>query len=322
MKKTNFDLLLHRYLNGQLPENERIKLEAWLEVVKTKYHEELELTKEDEDRLFEKIISAVNTVEDVVAFRPEKSGQKFFAVRWFQVAAAAVLFVSLAYVLVQIPPFRSETGYVTVTSSQKHLLNDGTIVWLEKGSELRYEKADGKLTRYVQLIGSALFEVAKDPTNPFIIKCGDIGVKVLGTSFRLRTHGENVELKVLTGRVKVSSITDKNGAEVSAHESVTYTLSGKLDRRNMDETEEKALIAETEYDMSFENSSMDHVVDRLEQKFDVNVEVVNSQALKCHITADFTDHSLDETLLMLSELIDITYSIENKIVTLSGSGCN
>src|SRR5688572_16905154 len=197
MKKTNFDLLLHRYLNGQLPENERIKLEAWLEVVKTKYHEELELSKDDEDRLFEKITSALDTVDDVVSFRPEKPAlQNLLSKRWFQVAAAVILLASLTYALVNIVPVQSRKEYVTVASgNDKHILNDGTIVWLEKGSELRYEKEEGLTTRHVELRGGALFEVAKDAAHPFTIACDGINIKVLGTSFSLRTNEKQIELK-------------------------------------------------------------------------------------------------------------------------------
>ena len=322
MKKTNFDLLLHRYLSGQLPENERKKMEAWLEVVKTKYQQELELTKDDEDRLFEKITSSVDTIADVVAFRPERPPvKKLFTSRWFQLAAAAVVLLGLTYGLMNILPVGTKTEYVTLASGEKHILNDGTIVWLEKGSELRYERAEGAVTRNVNLKGGALFEVAKDPANPFTITCGDFNVRVLGTSFRLKTLADNIELKVLTGRVNLSTIKDKDGADISAHESVTYTLSGKLVRHNMDKTEEKTLIAETQYDMAFENATMDLVVARLEKKFDITAKVENSDMLKCHITADFTDHSLGETLLMLSELIDITYKIGANSVTLAGSGC-
>ena len=89
----------------------------------------------------------------------------------------------------------------------------------------------------------------------------------------------------------------------------------------MEDAEEKTLIAETEYDMSFENSTMEEVIARLEKKFNIKSVIKDKRMLGCHITADFTDHSLDDTLLMLSELIDITYQVGDKSVTLSGSGC-
>ncbi len=83
-----------------------------------------------------------------------------------------------------------------------------------------------------------------------------------------------------------------------------------------------AITAATEYDMQFNDATMDQVAARIAKKFDVDLTVENQQVYRCHLTADFTDNSLDVTLQMLSELLDVTYQINKNVVTISGSGCN
>jgi hypothetical protein len=51
------------------------------------------------------------------------------------------------------------------------------------------------------------------------------------------------------------------------------------------------------------------------------VKVANPQLNKCRITADFTDQSLEKTLAMISELLDIEYTINGSTVAITGNGC-
>jgi hypothetical protein len=66
---------------------------------------------------------------------------------------------------------------------------------------------------------------------------------------------------------------------------------------------------------------MDEVVNRLESKFNVSVKLSDKRIRNCKITMDFTDQSLEKSLQLISEVLDVTYSIQDKTVTLTGKGC-
>lgn len=324
MEKTNFDRLLNRYLHGQLPEPERIKFEAWLDVMKTEKNTELDISKEDEEKLFQKITSNLDNIDEVIAFRPQRGKlRKLFTNNWLRVAASLLIVLSASYTIwyfVNVKPAAQET--IAANGIEKIILNDGTIVWLHKGSKLIYYQKTEEGIRHAELVGEALFEVAKDPNNPFAIACGDITVRVLGTSFSLKTDNESIELRVLTGKVNLSSTTDKTGVDVQPNEQAIYTANGGIEKITMDEAAKSAITAHTEYIMLFKNTTMDKVFQRIEKKFDVQLKIDNKQLTKCRVTADFTDRSLENTLQMLSEIMDLDYKINGNSVTVSGKGCD
>src|SRR5690606_35527587 len=127
MEKSEFDRLLERYLNDDVTEQEREKIEAWLEISKTKG--DIELSREAEDRLFRKITGNLDNLDELVASaRPRK---RVDVSQWILRIAAVVLLVAVvAYGLRYLRhEYRTEESVVT-TRVDKLILNDGSLVWL------------------------------------------------------------------------------------------------------------------------------------------------------------------------------------------------
>lgn len=83
-------------------------------------------------------------------------------------------------------------------------LADGTKVWLNAASELSYPSSFDTVQRIVELNGEAYFEVAKSGI-PFIVKTGDMDIRVLGTAFNVMAYAEEptVQVTLEEGRVRV-----------------------------------------------------------------------------------------------------------------------
>ena len=93
-------------------------------------------------------------------------------------------------------PAASDVEWCEFAVAQGHTdsltLPDNSRVWLNAGSHLIYPRSfDGRI-RKVFLSGEAYFDVAKDAGHPFIIKAGDVQVRVLGTQFNVTSY-ENME---------------------------------------------------------------------------------------------------------------------------------
>ena len=84
-------------------------------------------------------------------------------------------------------------------------LPDGTAVWLNAASSIKFPTAFNGKTREVEITGEAYFEVSHQPTRPFIVHYGDMQVKVLGTHFDVNTYKDNgaVKTTLLEGSVSV-----------------------------------------------------------------------------------------------------------------------
>jgi ferric-dicitrate binding protein FerR (iron transport regulator) len=123
--------------------------------------------------------------------------------------------------------------YNTITTPRggqyQVILDDGTKVWLNAASSLRFPQAFTGKQREVELTGEAYFEVAKNKAKPFMVQTNGTQVQVLGTHFNVNAYGDNngVTTTLLEGSVRMASgkstvmltpgqqgITGKNGAPI------------------------------------------------------------------------------------------------------------
>jgi ferric-dicitrate binding protein FerR (iron transport regulator) len=111
-------------------------------------------------------------------------------------AAAANGLAAVTYNMLMTPP----GGQYEVT------LSDGTKVWLNAMSVLRYPTVFSGLTRTVELSGEAYFEVAKDKDHSFVVTTAQSQVRVLGTSFNINSYGDEPGMitTLLDGAVELS----------------------------------------------------------------------------------------------------------------------
>lgn len=103
-------------------------------------------------------------------------------------------------------------GYNTITvprgGEYRLVLADGSVVWLNSDSELKFPAVFSEAQRKVVLKGEAYFDVAKNPSHPFIVQVADMEVKVLGTQFNVNAYREDgvFQTTLVCGRVRVSHI--------------------------------------------------------------------------------------------------------------------
>jgi len=300
MEKSDFDRLMERYLTGQVTDAERDKIEAWLDAEKFAGTGDRILTATDEDRLFRAL-----TQRTVGRLAPRGVVWAWRMTAAFAALAACVV----AYV-----------WWPSTAATHKTILRDGTLVWARGASQLTDFRQEHQ-GRRASFQGEALFEVAKDAAHPFEVHCGPVRLRVMGTSFNLKTRADGVTLTVLTGTVNLSSTGDTTGVDVRADEAVMYNSGGRFEKQAVTTDMRNAMIQHTDYPMQFADATVDEVTGRLEKKFDVTVHVEDPMVRACRVTADFTDHSLSVTLQMIAEMLDLTVSQQGHVVTLRGAGC-
>ncbi|NVK54160.1 MAG: FecR domain-containing protein [Alteromonadaceae bacterium] len=187
--------------SGDLSAEEQRTLNAWTK--KSRLHfETLTQMAESIDSLKETANRQAGSVEQHAPVAPGNLWHNWVV----KVAAifAFVVIVPLVYYMNTMVEFKSTNGeYVTQVGGQKTLtLVDGSVVTLNTDSRLIVEYQDGK--RLLRLLnGEANFDVAPDENHPFIVRAGKGDVQALGTSFAVRLKGEEVDVLVSHGTVRV-----------------------------------------------------------------------------------------------------------------------
>lgn len=126
-----------------------------------------------------------------------------------KIAASVILIIGLSFSAFQIFNSKKYVEFATLNEIKEHKLPDGTIVTLNKNSNLKYPESFTGDIREIDFNGEAFFKVARNPDKPFIINTNGAEVKVLGTSFNLiSNNNENVVLTVTTGKVQLAKKSD------------------------------------------------------------------------------------------------------------------
>jgi ferric-dicitrate binding protein FerR (iron transport regulator) len=308
---------LKRYEEGEVTAEERAQVDRWLD---SRGSREGVFAEADRKFMEQALLSRIK----------DATGQRegFLAGGWWKIAASMLMVLAAGYGVwryVAPAPVAGQLAISSVTAGgaiEKLLLSDGTLVWLKPGGKLIYPAQFDGDTRQVTLEGEALFEVQKDPAHPFVIRCGDIVTRVLGTSFNIRSTAERTEVFVLTGKVSVTLERTQENVQLLPSERAVYAHdTRKLEKIEPQPGQQAEVYTQgTEYAMSLENITMREVADRIAHKFDVDV-TLSGPIADCLITADLTDQSLENTLDILTETRRATYTLDAGKVVLTGTGC-
>lgn len=199
--------------------------------------------------------------------------------------------------------------------SRNVVLPDGTRVVLNVDSELKYSKIFTDSIREVFLTGEAYFEVTRDTTRPFIVHAGGMNVKVLGTSFNVRSYLADSD----TRTTLVDGVVEVSGADISPVklEPLQAALLDREDRQlEVKNVSKEEAISWKEGKLVFRETALEEVLEDLERKYDVQFDV-RSEALYDYLyTGTFDNLAIEEVLQVLKISSPIEYKKEEDKITL------
>ncbi len=158
------------------------------------------------------------------------------------------------------------------------VLPDGTKVWLNAASSLKYPTTFTGSERRVELTGEAYFEVAKNAARPFFVTASGQTVEVLGTHFNINSYFDEKAIKttLLEGSIKVSD--GKNKAVIKpGQQSIIQFINNSIIIRDAD-TEEA--IAWKNGKFLFNYTDLQTIMRQLSRWYDVDVEYQGTIAPK------------------------------------------
>ncbi|WP_455509745.1 FecR family protein [Butyricimonas paravirosa] len=158
-------------------------------------------------------------------------------------------------------------------------LSDGTKVWLNAMSELRYPVAFGGDLREVELRGEAYFEVAENKNKPFIVRTDEFNVRVLGTSFNISAYADSpLALTTLcSGQVRLTDCMNPENEQdlLPGEQLLFHRESRKMEIRNVDTN---VFVSWREGFFQFDNHTVEEVFMILQRWYNVQIFYANTEA--------------------------------------------
>ena len=236
------------------------------------------------------------------------SARSLFGNAWFKAAASLLLLISFSvafYYVGRKTAVQPEemAWFETVTpygAQSKVVLPDKSVVWINAGSSLKYNKSFNKINREVYLEGEAYFEVSHDSLKPFIVKSDALDVKVLGTRFNVKAYenDQTVDVCLISGKVDVHfneeasalpNVIMKPNQLVSYHRS-----SSTMDLKETKASDASAWIGGK---LKFSELSFADISKQLERRFNVKIILKSNSLRKEIFTGSFDNtYSLNEIL--------------------------
>jgi transmembrane sensor len=315
--------------NGETPEGKMMQWKIWQNLP-----EEDEKLKLLTDPVLDKLHHKLNLVNSGSSV----SIRKNFTIRLINIItkiAAALLLPVLGFVLYMNQKYynnRNELSaannayneiYSSVDAITKVTLPDGTKVWLNHSSVLKYPSVFDAGSRSVELSGEGFFEVVLNPDVPFVVKADEISVIARGTTFNILAYpGENkIETLLLHGKVELKRRSADNTladlSEMKPSEMIIYNTSSKeiVTREITDER----YYSWKDGKLIFKKERMEDVEVKLERWFNVDIHINDRRIFDLTLNATFRNETLAEVLEMISLAIPVNYSVSARRMLDDGS---
>ena len=187
------------------------------------------------------------------------------------------------------------------------VLSDGTRVWLDAASSIRFPGFFGARERRVEITGQAYFEVAKDAARPFIVQVGKASIEVLGTGFNVMAYPEENTLQTTLVEGSVRFCTDKDSVLLDPGQQSLLLSNGGI--KLVKDADLDLAVAWKNGVTAFHKASITTIMRQVQRWYDVQVTYEGKISERTFTGEIPRDANLSE-LLKLFEISKIHFSID------------
>ncbi|MEO6733451.1 MAG: FecR domain-containing protein [Ferruginibacter sp.] len=285
-------IIVAKKLRGEATLQELQELQCWLDaaIANRQEYNKMELLWAEARNIFSETDFDTNAAWNKVNAAienagPEKAAKNAPLIAIYSVLAKRIT-VAAASVLLLIGGLYFYTGNTAprkmIAAAKENLvviLPDNSNVFLRKGSSISFPVNFDKDMRSVELSGEAYFEVRRNELQPFIISTANSNVKVLGTSFLVRSKEDRDEIVVVTGKVNVAD-KEKEANQVMLAAGQKAVFLNKVFHQSL--VKDSNFISWKNGLLIFKNNSLAKVLDDLSNYYDipVNISPVNKAEIE------------------------------------------
>lgn len=180
-------------------------------------------------------------------------------------------------------------------------LPDGTTIKLNCYSRLVYPEKFSGQTREIFLDGEAYFDVAHDKKHPFIVRAGELNIRVLGTKFTVNAYPQNPQIvaTLLEGSIKVSD--KEQQMQMTPNQQLLYSVNdGSMRITELEDA--KRAMRWTENVWVISNTPLLDICLRLERQFNVKFIIMNDDLKNKLFTGEFYASDSLESILKTMQI--------------------
>lgn len=330
MNQETIDELLIAYLSGNSSEENTRLAEEWINSSESNHalfeeYKKIWISADnmqdhftpDIEKAWAKIARAVKLGEQETKILKMGKPASFYIRR---IAASVILIAGLGFLITFMTRNKGTVEYASGSEPKMITLPDSSKIWLNKDSKLILAADFNTNDRELDLDGEAFFDVAKDPSRPFIIHSGTSYTKVLGTSFNVnaRHPEEQVIVSVHTGRVEFGIENKANVVLLPGEEGIANTVAKSV---SMQPIANNNHLSWKTRELSFDDELLSSVFAQLEAMYNIRIEA-DSGLSYCHYTGSFSNVNLDQCLKVLSLSNSFEYTAKGSRVIIKGEGCH
>ena len=188
-------------------------------------------------------------------------------------------------------------------------LADGTRVWLNAESRLRYPVAFMGKERKVEMEGEVYFEVAKNREKPFIVTVNGVDIRVLGTSFNVSAYQEEVVTTLVEGKVQL-----KRGDEqvvLSPNQQAIWSD----DKFKVKQVDARNYVLWKEGIFYFEDVDLERILDDMARWYNVNIFYMNPTLKKMKFSVEIKRYEdINEILRRIEQTKRVKFEIKDRTI--------
>ena len=195
---------------------------------------------------------------------------------------------------------------IPIRATYEVILSDGTKVWVNAESKIKYLANFSKNERRVILEGQAYFDVAKEKNRPFIVESNGVSVQAVGTEFDVSSYSKDLNVKLIEGKVKVSA---KEG-EINLNAGEEVAITNQMMKVGPILNMEEALAWKNGY-FYFDNKNLIQILDEVKRWYGVNINYKKKINQTRYFGSISKHTSLAEVCNVLKDLTNYNFRIEN-----------
>jgi len=204
----------------------------------------------------------------------------------------------------------------SIDAISKVTLPDGSIVWLNHNSSLRYPAVFNGKNRIVELIGEGYFEVVHNSKIPFIVNAKGIQIKAIGTTFNIMAYPDEdrVETSLINGLVELQR-TETNGKLIHLVKMRPTELA--IFQKGNNEISIRTINDDRYFSwkdgkLVFNKESIGEVIKKLSRWYNVDIQLKDPELLELTYTGTFTQETLVQVMELLAMVSPINYTISDR----------